>query len=210
MNRTLLATLVALCLAPSLATARVPPGTYSAQIFVDGDRAGEVQFTRKTDANGRTGRMESEVSISVLGFEVFEFEQTLHEEWEDGRLQSMEARTDDDGDIYEVVLHRREGRLRGTLNGEPVTLPEGAYPTSVWHYEITRRDLLFDIKDLELRRVEVERSIETLEVDGEAIECERFDYVEGWDATIWYDQDQHLVRFRYTQHGYDVVVVPER
>jgi len=211
MNSKRLASLVVLlCLSPVLTTARVPPGTHFAKVFVDGDRAGEVEFTRKLDADGRIGRIETEVTLEVLGFDVFEVGQRLRQEWADGRLQSLKGRTNDDGDIYEVDLRRREGRLRGTLNGEPVALPEGAYPTSVWHYEITRQDLLFDLKDLELRKVEVERSMETLEVDGETIECERFDYVEGWDATIWYDQDQRLARFRYTQRGYDVVVVPER
>lgn len=210
MNRRLLAPLAALCLLPAVAMPRVPPGSHFARIFVDGERAGEVRFTRKEDAGGHAGRIETEVSLSVLGLEVFEFEQTLRAQWQDGRLQRLEGRTDDNGDIYEVVLRRREGRLRGTLNGEPATLPEGAFPTSVWNYGITRQNLLFDLKDLRLRRVEVERSIETLEVDGEAIECERFDYVEGWDATIWYDRDRHLVRFRYRQRGHDVVVVPER
>lgn len=210
MTRKLLALLAALCLLPAVAMARAPPGTHVASVFIDGERAGEVQLTRKTDADGHTGRIQTDVSLSVLGFEVFEFKQTLREEWEDGRLQSLDGRTDDNGDVYEVVLRRGGGTLRGTLNGEPVALPEGAFPTSVWNHAITRQNLLFDLKDLQLRRVEVERSVETLEVDGEAIECERFDYVEGWDATIWYDRDQHLVRFRYTQRGRDVIVVPER
>jgi len=211
MNRKLPAVLlVMVCLVPGLAPARLPPGTYSAKVFVDGDRAGSLQLTSRRDEDGRISKLQTEVSISVLGFEVFEFEQKLRQEWADDRLQSLEGRTNDDGEIYEVKLRRRDGRLRGTLNGEPVTLPEDAFPTSVWHYEITRHDLLFDLKDLELRRVEVERSRETLKVDGEAIECQRFDYVEGWDATIWYDHKQRLVRFRYTQRGREVVVVPER
>jgi len=199
--------LVALPALPVLAA--TPVGRVRARVYVEGDRAGVVHFASRRSKDGRIVELESEVRISILGFEVFAFTQRLREEWQDDELQLLRGRTDDNGDIYEVVLRRRGGRLRGTLNERPVEMPEGAFPTSAWHYAITRQDLLFDLKDLELRAVAVRRSMETLEIGGTSVRCERFDFRREWDATAWYDQEERLVRFRYTQKGREVLIEPE-
>lgn len=193
------------------AAAKVPVGSYFAEVYVDGDKAGVVHFTSRRDEDGRVERLRSDLSVSLLGFEVFEFDQHLIEEWEDDRLQFLSGRTNDDGDIYEVTLRRRDGGLRGTLNDRSVTLPAGAYPTSPWRYDIVEQDLLFALKDLELREVEISPAArETVTVDGVAIETERFEVSGDWDATIWYDEKRRLVRVRYIEDGHEIVVVPER
>jgi hypothetical protein len=193
------------------AHADVPPGDYRAAIYVDGDRAGTAHFSRRENGGEQIDQVDSEVSIEFLGLDVFEFDQNVRQEWTDGRLQSLDGRTNDDGDVFVTSLQRSDdGALSGTLNDRPVTLPADAFPISVWHYEITRRDTLFDVKDLELREVEVARATDTLEVDGRTIETERFDFSKGWDATVWYDEQQRLVRFRYTRSRHEIVVVPNR
>ena len=39
------------------------------------------------------------------------------------------------------------------LTGKALTLPHDAFPTSVWHYQITQKSLLFDLKDFRLTRI---------------------------------------------------------
>ena len=190
--------------------AAVPEGEHKARIYVDDDRAGTSSFTRKVRDEAKIDEVESKVEVEFLGFEVFEFTQDLRQRWKGGELQSLYGYTDDDGDIYEVNLQRENGVLVGTLNGEAVELPGHAFPTSVWHYEITDQSLLFDVKDLDLRQVEVSRSEEVLEVDGRRIPTERFHFGEGWNATVWYDDEQRLVQFIYVDDGHEVKVVPVR
>lgn len=192
------------------AQAEVPEGAHTARIYVNDDRAGTANFTREITDEARVDEVVSRVGVDFLGFEVFEFSQKLRQRWKGGQLQSLYGYTDDDGEIYEADLQRRNGALVGTLNGEPIELPGEAFPTSVWHYEVTRRSILFDVKDLDLRHVKVERSEEVLEVDGQRIPTERFDFVEGWNATVWYDDQQRLVQFVYPEGDHEVKVIPER
>lgn len=192
------------------ASAEVPEGTFSADIYVDDDEAGSAVFTRRERGDVAFDELRSQVSISLLGFEVFEFTQHVMQEWRDGEFHSLQGYTDDDGEIFETDLTREDGVLVGSLNGQPVELPGEAFPISVWHYEITRRPVLFDVKDLDVRHVEVTRSEEILEIEGERIPTERFDFAEGWDATVWYDAERRLVQFVYGEDGHEVKVIPER
>ena len=192
------------------ALAQLPEGQFEATIYVDDDEAGRAVFTREKDGEVRVDQLKSEVSVSLLGFELFDFSQTVREGWRGEELQSFQSVTDDDGEIYEIALARENGVLKGTLNDRPVELPEGAFPTSVWHYDIVNQDVLFDVKDLDVREVEVERSTETLEIEGQRIPTERYTFTEGWNATIWYDEEQRLVQFTYPQDGHEVKIVPDR
>ncbi|HEX6141894.1 MAG TPA: DUF6134 family protein [Geminicoccaceae bacterium] len=197
-------------LLPAVALAQVPEGTFSADIYVDGDEAGTAVFTRRERGEVALDELRSEVSISLLGFEVFDFTQHVMQEWRDGEFHSLQGYTDDDGDIFETDLAREDGMLVGSLNEQPVELPGEAFPISVWHYEITRRPVLFDVKDLDLRHVEVKRTEEVLKIGGERLPTERFDFSAGWDATVWYDDRQRLVQFVYGEDGHEVKVIPER
>lgn len=193
-----------------VALAAVPPGQHQARIFVDDKPAGAALFSSRETGDGRVDQIRSEVAVKLLGFEVFGFTQEIEQRWQDGELVRLVGRTDDDGDIFVTDVARENGSLIATLNGEPVELPAGAFPTSVWNYEITRRPVLFDVKDLDIRNVRVERSEEVLQLGGRRIRTERFDFVEGWDATIWYDDQRRLVQFVYDEGGHEVKVVPEQ
>jgi hypothetical protein len=165
--------------------ADVPEGKNEARIYVDDDRAGTANFSSQVSDGARIDEVDSRVTVGFLGFDVFEFSQSLRQRWKDGELV-------------------------GTLNGEPVELPGEAFPTSVWHYQVTERPILFDVKDLDLRYVKVERSEEVIEIDGQRIPTERIDFVEGWNATLWYDEQQRLVQFIYPEGDHEVKVVPQR
>jgi hypothetical protein len=190
--------------------ADVPEGKNEARIYVDDDRAGTANFSSQVSDGARIDEVDSRVTVGFLGFDVFEFSQSLRQRWKDGELQSLYGYTDDDGEVFEADLVREDGALVGTLNGEPVELPGEAFPTSVWHYQVTERPILFDVKDLDLRYVKVERSEEVIEIDGQRIPTERIDFVEGWNATLWYDEQQRLVQFIYPEGDHEVKVVPQR
>jgi len=55
-----------------------------------------------------------------------------------------------------------------------------AFPTSVWHYNITQKSLLFDLKDLRLMKVKVSESKDSIPVGGRSIPASRFDFSGEW------------------------------
>jgi hypothetical protein len=177
-----------------------------ATIRVDGKKIGQVHYTLTYDENGQVEEVKTRASYSILGVKLYSFSQDMHEQWQSGELQAMNGHTDDNGTKYQAALERKPADYAGTLNSKPVTLPHDAFPTAVWHYGITEQSLLFNIADFRLLRVEVAKRPEKVTVDGRSIDAERFDFSGDWQASLWFDQNQQLVKFEYKIQGRDVVV----
>src|SRR4051812_35362630 len=73
-------------------------------IYIDGKKAGQIHYTIGYSDTGDVETLKTRASLSILGVKVFNFEQSLHEEWRRGELQQLRGRTDDDGKIYEASL----------------------------------------------------------------------------------------------------------
>lgn len=177
-----------------------------ATIRVDGKKIGQVHYTVSYDEDGEVEELRTNASYTVLGFEVYHFNQNLHEIWQTGDLQSMNGNTDDDGDNYKASIKRSSNQYDCVLNDKSLTLPHNAFPSSVWHYQITEQDLLFNLTDLRLMKVEVTEKKENIKVDKKTINTQRFDFTGDWSASLWFDQNKQIVKFEYTVDGHDVVV----
>jgi hypothetical protein len=178
-----------------------------ASIHLDGRKIGQIQYTVRTNDQGMVEDLKTRSSLSILGFQVYYFTQDLHEVWQSGELQSMQGNTDDHNTIYKALLKRNPTEYDGVLNGKTLTLPHDAFPTSVWHYEITQKALLFDLKDLRLMKVKVSKSEDSVSLVGRSIPASRFDFSGEWQASIWFDQNKQLLKMNYKTEGRDVVVV---
>jgi len=176
-------------------------------IHIDGNKAGQIHYTIQYGEAGEVESLKTRASLSILGMKLFNFEQSLHEEWRRGELSNLRARTDDDGKIYEASLERGPAQYKGILNGKPVELPDQAFPASVWHYAIAHRTLLFDLSTFKLMTVKIARSNETLALPGQKIPVERFDFSGDWRAAVWFDAKHELVKFRYVVDGHEVTVL---
>jgi hypothetical protein len=213
MTRSLLCGGVLLCaaLAAQLALATKAQAAAQAEnhfgtITIDGKKAGQVHYTVEYGADGAVETLKTRASVSVLGIKLFNYEQNLHEVWQQGELQTLSGRTNDDGKIYDAALKRATDAYQGTLNQQPVDLPGNAFPASVWHYAITEQSLLFDLKTLELMKVQVAKSSDTIQVNKVRTPTERFDLSGDWQASLWFDQDQQLVQFQYQVDKHKVMI----
>jgi hypothetical protein len=177
-----------------------------ATIRVDGKKIGQVHYTLTYDEDGAIESLKTNASYSVLGIEVYRFSQDLNETWRAGELQSMDGHTDDDGHKYRTSVERKPDSYAAVLNGKSLTLPHNAFPTSVWHYQITEQTLLFNLTDLRLMNVRVSKRPEALKIDGRSFDAERFDFTGDWQASLWFDRNQQLLKLEYKIKGRDVVV----
>jgi hypothetical protein len=177
-----------------------------ATIQVDGKKIGQVHYTLTYDAQGEIESLKTNASYSVLGFEVYHFTQDLTETWQTGELQSMDGHTNDDGDKFQASVARKPDEYTGVLNGKNLTLPHDAFPNSVWHYQITEQSLLFNLTDLRLMNVQVSKRAESIKIGGKSFDTERFDFTGDWQASLWFDQNQQLLKLEYKIKDRDVVV----
>ena len=201
-----LAASLVLVLAGTAAAADKTHENHFATIRVDGKKIGQVHYTLTYDEGGEVEALKTNASYSVLGFEVYSFSQDLNERWQSGELQSMDGNTNDDGDKYQASVARKPDDYTGVLNGKNLTLPHNAFPNSVWHYQITEQSLLFNLSDLRLMNVKVSKRDESVKVDSQSFDAERFDFTGDWQASLWFDKDQQLLKLEYKIKGRDVVV----
>jgi Family of unknown function (DUF6134) len=188
------------------AAADKTPQNHFATIQVDGKKIGQVHYTLTYDEQGEVESLKTTASYSVLGFEVYHFSQDLNETWRSGELQSMDGHTNDDGDKYQASVARKPNDYAGVLNGKNLTLPHNAFPNSVWHYDITGQSLLFNLSDLRLMNVQVSKRAERVKIGGRSFDSERFDFTGDWQASLWFDQNQQLLKLEYKIKDRDVVV----
>jgi hypothetical protein len=174
-----------------------------ASIYLDEKKIGQIHYTLRIDEKGMVEELKTRSSVSILGFQVYYFTQDLHEVWKTGELQSMRGDTDDHRKIYKSSLERKPKQYTGMLNGKSLTLPHDAFPASVWHYEITQKSLLFDLKDLRLMKVKVYRVEDSASVGGRTIAASRFDFSGDWQASICFDQNRQLLKMNYKAEGRD-------
>ncbi len=186
------------------------PTNHFASVYIDGDKVGQVHVTMIPDPSGEIVNIKTHASMSVLGIEVYHFNQQLNETWKGSELQALTATTDDDGTKYDVSLARTANGYEGTVNGDEVDLPADSYPGSFWQYAITKATAIFDLKDLALWQVDVSKSDQALDIDGTSIPTERFLFTGEWKGDLWFDEDHKIVQFSNKIRGHDVEVVMDR
>lgn len=194
-------------LASSQAMAAEEHRNYFASILLNGKKIGTVHYSVKHNEKGQLEQVKTKASMSVLGIKLYDFTHNLHEEWSNGRLQSMRSHANENGKIDEITLQRDPDQYVATRNDERLTLPHTAFPLSLWHHGIVQQSLLFDVTNLRLMKVETTRHEDTVARDGESTPAERVTFTGDWRGSVWYDQNKQFLRAEYMNEGRLIVVV---
>lgn len=96
-------------------------------VSLDGKPIGEHRFTVGTVGERTTVRSRARFDVKVLGFTAYRYRHEADEVWRNGCLESVRARTDDDGEALRVDAEPVDGA------GLRVTSPKGvaSYPGCV-------------------------------------------------------------------------------
>src|SRR3546814_13071799 len=90
---------------------------------------------------GRALRVDIAIDIAVRfgPIPIFRYTHRNSEIWEDGRLRALDARTDDNGEIFQARARGVPGGLRVEGADGGVTAQGDLLPTNYWHVRIDRR-----------------------------------------------------------------------
>ena len=112
----------------------------------------QVRFSRSGDRL----TVDTEIMLRVrFGFiTVFRYTQENREIWVDGRLISMESRTDDNGDRFEVSARAAEDGLRVTGSGGDYIAPADTIPGSYWNIAMLDRPEVLHTQNGELTPID--------------------------------------------------------
>jgi hypothetical protein len=197
----------ALCSAAGLAAAEAPPPAvdpfrlYGDEIAFDVERDGDVvgryiiNFTR-TD-QGVLADARVDVDVSLLFVPVYTLRYHARELWSEGELQSVEAFTNDDGDLIHVQATRDSEGLRVTTNDEAFET-QAVLPISHWNAALLEGGPLLNGMTGEVDEIQVfDQGLDTVSTRHGSLRARHYLYSGDLNGEIWYDEEGRWVKLRF-------------
>lgn len=204
--RVLMMSALALCSASAALAESPPPATdpfrlYGDEIDFDVVRDGAVvgryviTFTRTSQ--GVLADARADVDVNLLFVPVYTLRYHAREVWRGGELQSIEASTNDDGDLIHVQATRDSKGLRVKTNGGVYETP-AVLPISHWNAALLKGGLLLNGMTGEVDRVEVfDQGLDTVSTRNGSLRARHYLYSGDLDGEIWYDDEGRWVKLRF-------------
>lgn len=180
-----LAALLAL-LAPGLLVAGA--GEWDFTVYLDDRPIGTHRFTVQQEAGRSVIDISADFRVRLLFLTVYAYRHDNREEWKNGCLQRISARTDDNGDRFAVDGERsvHEFVLR-TPEGE-TSLPSCVQSFAYWDPRILEATRLLNAQNGEYMDIRVESlGPDSVPVRGIEVEADRYRLVSGdIGIDLWY------------------------
>ncbi|GAK46511.1 conserved protein [Tepidicaulis marinus] len=178
------------------------PPAYDFAIEMDGRDVGRhtIAFEEIGDELHVHINIDIEVSFGPITF--FRYAHENHEIWKDGRLISLETKTDDDGTLYEVSAKASEEGLAVEGPSGSFTAPAGILPTSYWRPETTEKTQLLDTQRGRLIEVKSAKAgEEVLQLPQGAKSAERYTVTGDLKLDLWYGEEGTLLNIAFNAKG---------
>ncbi len=108
MKNVLVAALCALFLSATHASPE-PSKEWRFNVYLDDTEIGYHHFRVEDDGEHRFIATDAQFNVKFLFFSVYQYQHQNREIWNDGCLQGLESRTDDNGETFRVDAKQREG-----------------------------------------------------------------------------------------------------
>jgi len=204
--RVLTMSALALYFAPAAFAGSPPPAIdpfrlYGDEIAFDVERDGDVvgryviSFTR-TD-HGVLVNARVDVDVRMLFVPVYTLRYQAQELWRGGELQSIEASTNDDGDLVNVEATRDSQGLRVETNKGVYETP-AVLPISHWNAALLKGGLMLNGMTGEVDKVQVfDQGLDTVSTRNGSLRARHYLYSGDLNGEIWYDEDGRWVKLRF-------------
>ena len=149
-------------------------------------------FSLNGDGERQRLTTEAQFDVKFLFINAFRYRHDNTEIWGNGCLDSINARTDSNGDLLSVRGQRIEDSFE--LEGQPgLQLPGNCIQTfAYWNPDILDSTQLLNSQTGELEDVTVTReSLDVIDVNGKTVEAVRYRLLAKAGAiTLWYSNDE--------------------
>jgi hypothetical protein len=175
-----------------LLLAGVPPalaaGEWDFRVLLDGREIGRHRFSLQDAGSAITVRSQAEFDVRLLSFSLYRYAHEAEEQWRNGCLESLEARTESNGRASAVTARAERGELA-------VTHPRGrerhagcVMSFAYWDPRILDASRLLNSQTGELTRVEIDAlGEEPRVVRGREVRADRHRIRgPGLEIDLWY------------------------
>lgn len=182
---------------------------YVFDVSGDGTHLGEHRVQVRTQG----ARTEVEVSIELRWrlayFTFFRYEHHNHLVWEQDRLVSMQARTNDNGTRHTVTVRPGPNGLKVSGSGGSYDAPADLLPTTYWRPETVRRTQMLDTQSGRLVSYTVEPAGRTqVPLANGSIAANAFQLSGDLAARLAYTEAGRWVGLRFLYDDTEIVYRP--
>lgn len=173
------------------ASAATYQADWNFEVLLDKKPIGFHRFSLSGDGEVQTLTTEAQFDVKFLFINAFRYRHDNTETWSGGCLDSIDAKTDNNGD-YLVVRGRTYGNsLELTGHSGRQVLGECVQTFAYWNPDILGSSQLLNSQSGELEDVSVSReSVDAIDINGETVEAVRYRLMARKGAiTLWYSND---------------------
>jgi hypothetical protein len=171
----------------------------SFEIRRDGQPVGEhrVTFTRYGDTVDVQAR--SEIAVPFLFFTAYRFSYQSRSRWRGGRIEQLDAVTDDNGAVSRVLARRDGGRVTVEGPAGRVETSPDTFVTEHWNSQVLQASTVLNTITGSVNRVDIApQGAEAIESTSGTRMARRFSYTGDLQVTVWYDEAGRWVGLRFT------------
>lgn len=176
----------------------------------DGGEFGYHRLSFRQDGSRLTVGVDILLEVKIAFVTVYRYRHTNTEIWENGRLTSLESRTDNDGTPYQVsAVASGDSVLIDGSQGR-VTAPADILTTSYWNKEILQRDVLLDTQRGRLIPARfTPETAESVAAGGQTVPAQRYSMSGPVELDIWFSDVGQWVKMRFVARGSEIDYVLE-
>jgi len=176
-------------------------------ILMDGKPIGEEQVRIQPQGDSVKVDVTATTRVKVL-FLNFRYDHERQELWRGGKLESMRARTDDDGKPHTIDMTRKGEGFALMVDGQAGELPGNALPLTLWTPEVLKRPMLLSVIDAQPYKVSAQSlGAERVEVGGRTVDAQHHRITGDIERDLWFAADGTLLKTQFKRSGYDIVYV---
>jgi len=167
-------------------------------VYRKGNRVGQHHITFRRDGDAVVAETRFDVKIKVLALTVYEYLYTSSERWKNGQLISLEARTDDGGDISEINVSRNGYALSVNNGAQSEIVNAQTYPTTHWNAGVLGSTKVINTITGRINNVRIENKGTSTVVTGTAErQATHYMYQGDLKTEVWYDAAGRWVKMRF-------------
>ncbi|MEM7024547.1 MAG: DUF6134 family protein [Pseudomonadota bacterium] len=186
-------------------------GEYTFTVLYDGDPVGHHRFVYAHEGDRIEIQEATEIEVTFATIPVYTFAHEARQLWQNGRVQRIDATTDDNGEAFAITVEDTGAGYVRTVNGRIDTFDDPMAVLAFWNPDTLKHDRFFSAVEDKTFDAEFEYlGTEEVTVGGEPVAAEHYRMVGDEEREVWYDPDGHVAKVAFERFGSDVEYVRDQ
>ena len=164
----------------------------------DGVPVGQHRVSFARDGKDLRVDIVFDIKIKLFGLTLYSLEYSSQSRWRNGKLESLDARTNDDGTVSTVSAKRVGDAYRISGPDGMETVRGDLIPTNHWNIAVTESDRVLNTITGKVNTVRMrDLGEECIEAEERTVEAQRWAYTGDLESEVWYGQHGEWVKMRF-------------